>query len=204
MAPNGPSMLRRLRRRPRETPFNTDRQHYESWHVRAVDAVSLWVDARGSWRASDDRPLRIADYGAGSERLRDLLGARLEQPFDYFPFDLHPQKRTTVRLNVLEETPEDRFDVVFALGLLEYLPPDSDFLQRLRSVSRFALASYTYVGSTFTGTSAEREALGWRVHHDRETFEREFAESGFSLVDFRATQDGQAGLWLWDSRSSAP
>jgi len=193
------SVLRRLRRRRLEAPFNTDRQHYETWQVRAKDAVSLWVDARVSWRPDGDRPIRIADYGAGNERLRALLAARLEQPFEYFAFDLHPQQPTTIKLNVLEESPEKSFDVVFALGLLEYLPPGNSFIERVRHRTRFALVSFTYVGSTFAGGLPKRESLGWQAHDDREGLERKFTEAGFSLVDFRTTQQDEAGLWLWES-----
>jgi len=186
----------------RGTRFNTHKQHYEGWQLRAVDAASLWAEYRGSWRPDGDRPLRIADFGAGNERLRDVLAARIGQSFAYFPFDLHPQRRSTVKLNVLEERPDETFDLVFCLGLLEYLPPHNTFLERLRSCCRFALVSFVYVGSSFPGSLAEREALEWQAHYDRETFEREFATHGFSQVAFCPTNDGQTGLWLWESLSA--
>lgn len=193
------SVLRRLRPRRREAPFNTGKQHYETWQTRAQDAVSLWVDARGSWEPDRGRLVRIADYGAGNERLGDLLGARLSEQFEYFPFDLHPQQRTTVKLNVLEESPAESFDLIFALGLLEYLPPGNSFIDRVRDRTRFVLVSFTYAGSTFGGGLAKRESLGWQAHDDREGLERKFTEAGFSLVDFRTTQHDEAGLWLWES-----
>jgi hypothetical protein len=167
--------------------------------MRAVDAASLWVDHCASWQPDRDRPLRIADFGAGNERLRDVLAARLVQPFAYFPYDRHPQRRSTVRLDVLEETPSDTFDLVFCLGLLEYLPPGNTFLERLTTCCRFAIVSFVYVGSSFKGDRREREALHWRAHYDRRSFEEQFASLGFFNVAFRTTGGGQTGLWLWKS-----
>ena len=138
-------MVQRIRRKPRDAPFNTAGQHFESWQARALDAVSLWMEARGDWRPNGDRPLRVADFGAGNERLRDVLSDRLGHSFSYFPYDLHPQRPTSVKLNLLEETPPESYDLVFALGLLEYLPPENDFLTRLRSRCRFALVSFVFV-----------------------------------------------------------
>jgi hypothetical protein len=198
------TVLRRLRRPRGEAPFNTDRQHYETWQTRASDAVSLWFEAHGSWRPENERALRIADYGAGNERLRDLLGAQLAQPFEYFPFDLHPQQPSTIKLNVLDESPDESFDLIFALGLLEYLPPGNNFIERVRDRTRFALVSFTYVGSNFAGGLPKRESLGWKAHDNREGLELKFTEAGFNLVDFRTTQEDEAGLWLWESAEQKP
>lgn len=197
-------MVQRIRRKPRDAPFNTAGQHGESWQARALDAASLWMEARGDWRPNGDRPLRVADFGAGNERLRDVLSDRLGQSFSYFPYDLHPQRPTSVKLNLLEETPPESYDLVFALGLLEYLPPENDFLTRLRSRCRFALVSFVFVGSAFAGGLSEREALGWQAHDDREGFERRFGRAGFARAGARVTNEGQTGLWLWESVPHEP
>ena len=190
-------VLRRLRAARASGHFNTSNQDLESWKQRASDAVSLWVEYRGGWRPSRDRPLRIADFGAGNERLRGLLDTDLAIPHIYFPFDLHPQKPTTVRLDLNQQLPDDAFDLVFCLGLLEYLSSVGAFVSQISLRCRFALISFVYVGSAFPGSLAEREALGWRNHFDREELEHEFEHNGFSPVAMRTTGDGQTGLWLW-------
>jgi hypothetical protein len=195
-------ILDRFRRVRPERPFNTSNQHLETWQTRAVDAVSLWVEQCGNWRPDGGRPLRIADLGAGSEQLRDVLAARLEVPYAYLAYDLHPQRPTTVPLNVLEELPDEVFDLAFCLGVLEYLPPDNAFISRLRSRCRFAVVSFVYMGSAFPAGASERAALGWRSHFDRPAFEQEFGNRGFARVDFRTTNDDQTGLWLWAAPDS--
>jgi hypothetical protein len=198
------SVLSRIRRVPRQARFNTERQHFETWQERAEDAVALWLEHRGSWRPESGRGLRIADFGAGNERLRQVLRERLDGPFAYFPYDLHPQRRTTIKFNVLEDTPAHPFDLVFVLGLFEYLPPGNTFLERLGSSCRDAVVSYVFVGSSFSGGLPEREALGWRAHDDRETFERSFTDQGFTRLGFRTTNQSQTGLWVWEHAAGPP
>ena len=88
----------RLRGRKRPAAaFNISRQ--AEWEQRAEDAVGLWIEAREALGAGGGR-LRVADFGAGNERLRGLLASRLRTEYDYFPYDLHPQKLTTEPLDV--------------------------------------------------------------------------------------------------------
>lgn len=190
-------LLHRLRRTQPAGRFNTANQDLESWQQRASDAVALWVEHRGSWRPPGQRPLRIADFGAGNERLRDLLSTYLTIPHMYFPFDLHPQKRTTVRLNLEHDMPDEAFDLVFCLGVLEYLSSVGALVGQLSARCRFALISFVYVGSSFHGDLSERQSLGWRSHLDRQELAQEFEHAGFSPVAMRTTDVGQTGLWLW-------
>jgi hypothetical protein len=193
-------LLDRFRHGRHGDPFNTSKQDRESWQQRSSDAVSLWVESRGSWQPPGQRAMRIADFGAGNGRLRGLLAARLPIPHVYLPFDLHPQTPTTVRLNLEEEMPDEAFDLVFCLGVLEYLSSVSAFVGRLSTRCRFALVSFVYVGSAFPGGLSERKALGWRAHLDRQQLDHEFEQHGFSPVAMRTMSDGQTGLWLWAAR----
>ena len=135
------------------------------------------MEARGDWRPNGDRPLRVADFGAGNERLRDVLSDRLGQSFSYFPYDLHPQRPTSVKLNLLEETPPEATTSCSHSACSSTCRPRTISSTRLRSRCRFALVSFVFVGSAFAGGLSEREALGWQAHDDREGFERRFGRA---------------------------
>jgi hypothetical protein len=63
--------------------------------------------------------------------------------------------------------PDREFDVVFALGLLEYLSDLEDFLAGLRRICTFAIFSYSVFDSAGPLSEPEREARGWRTHYTR-------------------------------------
>lgn len=173
------------------------------WDERAEAAVALLAEQVGDRRSSATDSFRIADFGAGNERLRSLLQARLSGDFEYHPFDLHPQLPSTRQLDVVREMPADGFDVAFCLGLLEYLPSVRALAQRLKPVCRFALVSYVISDSPVAISEEDRVRHGWITHLTAAEVEAAFLENGFSPRG-RGESDGQATrLWLWASPAAA-
>lgn len=163
-------MLERLRRRTlvltesrRRQRYNCHQQDDESWERRAETAVGLWRQGGDSSLS----PLRIADLGAGSERLRDVLRRGLEQSFEYAPYDLHPQRPTTQRLDLEREVPDRQFDLIFCLGVLEYLPDLPGLLPAFGGFCRFAVVSYVPTDCRARLSRSARQAIGWRSHLSR-------------------------------------
>jgi hypothetical protein len=196
-----PAAAAHLWLRKRQTGiFNTSRQ--AEWGQRAEAAVDLWM-AAGDAVGADGGRLRVADFGAGNERLRGILASKLTTAHDYFPYDLHPQKPSTQPLDVLQTLPGDRFDLVFCLGLIEYIPLDNRFLQRLSESCRFAILSYVVTDSSLRLTERQREAAGWRSHLSAEQFGSLLEASNFRPVSMRRTDGDQTGLWLAESRQVA-
>jgi hypothetical protein len=190
-----------FRRKPRDDRFNLSKQASSAWQERADDAVALWVQNRADWRPAGDAPLRIVDLGAGNERLRDVIGAHFRVPHTYTGYDLEPQQPQTIRLDVLSALPSDDFDLAFCLGVLEYLPDDNDFLQRLAPRCSYFLSSYVPCVSGEPSEIAERRRLGWASHHDLEAHEELFRSRGYTKVAATMTNAGQTGLWLWATPS---
>jgi hypothetical protein len=185
----------------KQDAFNLAKQERSAWHERAEDAVLLWAENRGDWRPPDG-PVRIADLGAGNERLHEVLDASLATPYTYAGYDLEPQQASTRRLDVLRELPSETFDLAFCLGVLEYLPDDNDFIERLGARCNYFLVSYVPRVSITAQELSERQALGWHSHLDRIAFENRFSRCGYGLVGTRITNAGHTGLWLWATSSS--
>jgi hypothetical protein len=174
------------------------------WDERAYDAVQLWRDTRGGWMPDGRSELLVGDLGAGSERLRQPLADTMPQPHRYLAYDLHPQLPTTERLDVRSKMPERSLDVVFCLGLLEYVPPGSDFPARLASTCGLAVVSYVAVDLAEPLSVPEREQRGWVSHHSRAELEALFEAAGFVREAFTTTERGRTGLWIWSRAGEAP
>jgi SAM-dependent methyltransferase len=175
--------------------FNCDRQG--EWDERAEKAVSLWVEHEADWLPKAHAPLHVADFGAGNERLRPLLANALNVDHVYHPYDLHPQRQSTTRLDVSRGLPDRDFDLGICLGLLEYLPSVSDFLADLHRRCRFAITSYVTRDGPAALPHEQRLELGWANHFSRAELEAEFAAAGFRPIATTTVEQGITNLWLW-------
>jgi len=186
----------------RLSPFHARRRRFnlhlqDKWQGRAEQAVELWL--RSADRLAGAHPLSVGDLGCGNERVRDLLASRLGDDFTYQGYDLQPQSREAIKLDVRRGLPDREFDVVFALGLLEYLPDLEDFLARLRRICTFAILSYSVFDSAEPLGEPERETRGWRTHYTRGQLEALSQRAGWVAEDFVLVDRGRTGVCLWRS-----
>jgi hypothetical protein len=154
----------------------------------------MWKGHRGPRGEGGD--LRVADFGCGNERLHEVLAHRLGDGLVYHGYDLEPQRSTTIKLDLQRDLPDQRFDLGFALGLLEYLEDLAGFLRRLRSVAPWAVVTYVVSDSPDRLTDEERLARGWRTHLTRDGFEELCRTTGWEPLDFELIDDDLTGLWL--------
>jgi SAM-dependent methyltransferase len=175
------------------TPFNLDLSGSPSWDERAEAAATLLMAAE---RSLPTDTLRIADFGCGDERLRRVLADRLSQPHRYQGYDLLPQRETVVEIDLTRSLPDEEFDVVFCLGLLEYIDPLAPFLARLHGRYPAALVSYAVADPPKPLRRWQRRSRGWRNHYTAAALEGEFDRVGFVRSDFCLTNQGRTGLWL--------
>jgi len=146
-----------------------------------------------------DDSITVGDLGCGNERLRVVLARHLGDRFSYLGYDLLPQASTTIKLDLQRELPDRSFDLVFCLGLLEYMTDLEKVLLRLRRISNFAIVSYAISDSPTELSEAEREARGWLSHHSRADFSELGTRAGWLTRDFLLIDEGRTGLWLWAS-----
>jgi colanic acid/amylovoran biosynthesis protein len=180
----------------RSLPFNLGDSASPRWDERAEAAVELLAANLDSISRDHDVGLRIADFGAGNQRLRRVLADRFPQPHTYAAFDLHPQAEDVRRLDVTNRLPEEPFDVVFCLGLLEYVKPLESFLASLRERYAAQVLSYTIFDAPHPLTSSQRRERGWLTDYTRSAFERIAEDSGFRVCAFRVTNQERTGVWL--------
>jgi hypothetical protein len=182
--------------------FNLQDQERSSWEERAETAADLlrsFLPVDGA----QARLLRIGDFGCGNQRLHAILNGRLGRPIDYSGFDLYPQSPDVERFDAERGLPRREFDVVFCLGLLEYLNDFELFARRLRQVCPLAIVSYVVADAEGSLPPAERRKRGWRTDYTRAELERVFEESRFEREAFTTVDDGATGLWLWAERKPA-
>lgn len=184
------SPARRGRRR-----FNCDFQ--ADWDERASAAVGLLSDHRATWARVAARPVTIGDFGAGNERLRPLLAAKLGVPHTYHPYDLHPQAPTTIRLDVVKGLPDRTFDIAICLGLLEYLPSIPAMATSLRRHCRFALISYVTADGPASIDHRAREERNWSTHATEAELRADFGAVGFELVAATRSDNEATSISLW-------
>jgi len=175
--------------------YNCERQ--AEWDDRAEKAVALLMDHRNAWRSETGRPVSIADFGAGNERLRSILESRLPGEVEYHPYDLHPQLPTTQRLDVSQGLPDRSFDVAICLGLLEYLPSIPDLARELKAKCHFVLISYVISDSPVAMPYDGRVHQGWITHMTEMEIEETFAEAGFRRFGRCNAEGVITTLWLW-------
>jgi SAM-dependent methyltransferase len=200
------SVLRKVRRMlggaPNSAPYNLDLIASPSWDERAEAATGLLAAHARPLLTDGSRALRIADFGCGDERLRRILAERLSEPHRYQGYDLLPRRETVIELDLTRSLPEAEFDLIFCLGLLEYIDPLVPFLVRLRNRYPAAIVSYALADSPRPLLKRERRARGWRTHYTRAALEGELDRVGFLRADFRLTNQGRTGIWLLVARSS--
>jgi hypothetical protein len=148
-----------------------------------------------------ERALQVADLGAGNKRLFGVLRRTLERPFGYHPYDLHPQSEDVRQIDVEQALPDRAFDVVFCLGLLEYLRDLDRFVSGLRAICRYTIVSYVITDPADSLEPAERRRRGWLTDLDRAGIEDLFLRHSYTRQAFALTSAGMTGLWLWETAS---
>ena len=176
-------------------PFNLDLITSPRWDERAEAAVAL-LAAHVRTLAPATGGLRIGDLGCGDERLRRVLEERLPGAYEYQGYDALPQRETVVEMDLARSLPEADFDVVFCLGLLEYMDPLRPFLARLRQRYPAAVVSYALYDAPRPLRKRQRRARGWLSDYTAAELERELDHAGFHRRDFCRTNQGRTGIWL--------
>jgi len=188
-----PSLLNR-----RRSDFNCAFQDSPSWDERAAEAVAMLRTHISSTR-QPAAALVIGDFGAGNERLRGVLEHELQQPIEYHAFDLAPQRPTTVRIDLATDTPPGSFDVVFCLGVLEYLRDPIELLSRIASISRLIVVSYVVADGAERLSTRQRRARGWLSDLTIAEMDRELMRLGLRSRAVGNVNRDRTRIWLIES-----
>ena len=93
-------------------------------------------------------------------------------------FDIRPQRSSVVELDLRAALPTQPFDVVFCLGLLEYIEPLGTFFARLASRYPALILSYTVFDAPEPLSRRERRRRGWLSNYTKAGLEQELDGGG--------------------------
>jgi hypothetical protein len=188
--------LRGSQRRPPGVPYNLADAGSPRWEERAEAAVGLLVANLHAVRWDPSAGLRIADFGAGDERLRRVLASRLAQKHRYHSFDIQPQRSSVVELDLRATLPAEPFDLVFCLGLLEYIEPLETFLARLAMRCPVLILSYTVFDAPEPLGPRERRRRGWLSNYTKAGLEQELDGAGLTVLDVVMANQHRTCIWF--------
>ncbi len=153
------------------------------WPERIENALEM---CKKHLLADDNSELRIADYGCGRQTLRRIIPAG----WKYTPFDYCSRSVDTVIFNFnSNEFPADRFDMIFCMGVLEYLTDPYALLLHAMKHSSYLVLSY----SGFT-TQERRELQGWVNNLSLSEIEGFMATNGGTILEKSHYKNNQ---WIY-------
>lgn len=134
--------------------------------VLTLEALKKHVDMNKTYS--------VADYGSGQQTLRRLIGSN----WTYTPYDFYKRTDDTVLINFNEELPRQSHDIIFCLGVFEYLNKPYDLLQTIINNAPYGIISYT----AFTNEET-RERNGWKNNLTLEDIESNIKSCGAECLD---------------------
>ncbi len=157
-------------------------------------AVGCWPERlRAAWELfraqlpAQAPALTVGDYGGGRQDLRALL----PEGWNYTPYDHLPRTPETVVCDFNEDPlPAARHDVIFCLGVLEYLDDPARLLRHA-----FEHADWV-VFSCFQGWKPWRAwREGWRGRLSRRALARVLEQEKIRVMA-HAPWRGDGGIWV--------
>ena len=145
------------------------------------------------WDASAET--RHRGLWRGDERLGRVLASRLAQQHRYTGFDIRPQRKSVIELDLRAALPARPFDVVCCLGLLEYIEPLDTFLARLAVRYPALILSYT-VFICVPLSRRRRPSRGWLTDYTKAGLEQELEAAGLAVREVVMTNQQRTCLWL--------
>lgn len=186
--PESIQIEKRMNRQPDRKRWSAPGNYRRDWSERAHLAASLIGDGA-----------RVFEIGAGIGNFRMLV----ENRCDYVGADLEPLAVDIIKLNIdSEPLPENGFDVVVALGVIEYLFDPRSALSRLCDGGCKVVVSYCFSKSTSSHARLApiRSERGWVNDLSREEIMSCFASSGLQLVTiipYNSTSDFEQEIMLF-------
>lgn len=153
-----------------------------SWPERMQVAWRLFREVL----PENEPPREVADYGCGRQELRALLPAG----WGYVPYDWMSRSEDTQVCDFSQSVPQTSHEVIFMLGVLEYLPDPARLLRHALGNARWT------VFSCFHGWNPLRAwREGWRGRLTREQVEQIIRESGVQMRVHRSWRE-DGGMWI--------
>lgn len=169
--------------------FNLSDQRSDKWTSRAVAAIGLL-------QAATVEPwVTVADLGCGDQKIKTLLVKNGYSGFHYQGFDLVPQKNDVIPMDFNHGQIDTSYDIVFCLGLIEYLDNIKAFLTSLKRNAKHVVLS-SVVSDKGLYSQEDVRNRGWKNYLSQDELEHVFTEIGFTIAEKRILDSGVTRLYL--------
>jgi hypothetical protein len=183
-------MIRSWLQRVQHTRAQNTGSEIGSWSPRMQAAWTLFRKLV----PEDAPPREVADFGCGRQELRALLPTG----WSYVPYDWISRSPDTRVCDLTQTLPEARHEVIFMLGVLEYMPDPARLLRHALTHAHWT------VFSCFHGWNPLRAwREGWRGRLTREQVEEVIRQAGASLR-VRSDWRGDGAFWICEKKGGTP
>lgn len=162
--------------------------------------VGTWPDRmQAAWQMfraevpQDSPALQVADFGCGQQELRHLL----PQGWSYAPYDYRSRSADTRICDFSQSVPDCQHDVIFMLGVLEYLPNPARLLRQALTEARWTVFSCV---CGWAPLRSFRE--GWNCRLSWSEVEEIISQTGAKVRAYRDWGKG-GGLWVCEKGGAA-
>jgi hypothetical protein len=158
--------------------YNLSDQKATSWLNRAEICVSF---IQRDIQTREAERVDVADLGCGDEKLERLLASRLSR-VSYQGYDIIPQSRRVIALDLNRDELPRHYDFITVLGVSEYIDDLRGFLVKMAgSADRLIISHVISDAGVYDGEALTR--LGWRNHLSQDQLLSLLAECGWETLD---------------------
>lgn len=180
-----------LLRKRWSSEFNLEDQTSSKWMNRSKEAVSFF-DSLGFKKK---QKVKIADLGCGDMKIKDMLFSSGYNNISYKGFDCLPQSKTVNNINLNKDEIAGNYDVIFCLGLLEYLDDPYDFLKKLKNKATYVICSYV-ISDCRNYSEKEKKEKGWKNNFSSDEIEKNLVHLEFKIERIITFDKGVTNLYL--------
>lgn len=164
------------------------------------DCVGSWAERMDcAWQVFSDcaslpeSGVQVGDYGCGQQGLRRMLPTG----WSYVPYDWISRSQDTRVYDFEQELPGEKLDVIFCLGVFEYMSAPERLLRHLLSHGHWV------VFSGFMGWNPWRAWVqGWRGRLSESMIQRSLSDESATLVK-RVPWRRDGAIWVCETGVTA-
>ncbi len=170
--------------------YNLNNQKSSKWVGRSRIAINFINKI-----SLNKEILKIADLGCGDQKIKNLLEEIGYRNIIYRGFDIEPQSDDVKKIDLDKEEIIGEYDVVFCMGLIEYLSNIKIFLSSVRLKTKYIILSYV-VADKHNYTKDEIKFKGWKNHLYSKELERIFSELEITIKECVVADNGLTKIYL--------
>ncbi|NTW27561.1 MAG: hypothetical protein HGA36_04510 [Candidatus Moranbacteria bacterium] len=170
--------------------FSLKNQNSDKWVNRSKVAISFM---NGLFLPNEK--IKVGDFGCGDMKIKKILSELNYHNVLYSGYDCMPQNKDIQLANFNEKIPDEKFDVIFSMGLLEYLDDLEFFLNFIKNNAENIIVSYVIADSE-NYSDEEIKIKGWKNHLKSHELEAIFTKIGLIIQKSIIVDNGLTKIYL--------